>query len=254
MEQTFIKGPPRADLQKQDFDNLIYQKGRDVILEKALQCPCKSRSANQQSNCRNCGGTGWVFINPTKTRMVLTAIEAVTEFRAWSEELRGTVNITSFVEDELSQMDRITAVDGESIHNEVLFFDTAEGFNFTYATYNIKEILYISMFRGVDTPLLRLKEGTDYTVENNTIKLLLSTLPFSEVEDNNITIRYKHAPQFHVIEMRRDTMQTFVWNNGKENLQHMPVSAMARRSHYQLSAENLSKTRLLDNSFEEKKC
>ena len=56
IDQTFFTGPPRADLNKQDFDTLIRQKGRDVILETALQCPCKSESTNQQSNCRNCDG------------------------------------------------------------------------------------------------------------------------------------------------------------------------------------------------------
>lgn len=252
MEKSYISGPPRADLHKSEFDTLIHQKGREVILEKALQCPCKSQSANQQSNCRNCGGSGWVFINPKKTRMVLTAIEAVNEYRPWSEELRGTVNITSFVEDELSHMDKITAIDGESIHNEVLFFSELDDAIFTYSTYFIKEVLYIAMFQGIDQPLLRLTEA-DYEIVDNVIKLNLSTLPFEETENNNVTVRYKHAPQFHVIEMKRDTMQTFIWK-GEERVQQMPVSAIGRRSHYQLNAENLTKTRLIDNSFEEPKC
>ena len=84
MKQTFITAPPRADLHKREFDTLIHQKGRDVLLETALQCPCKSPSTNQQSDCKNCGGTGWIFVNPRETRMVLTAINAVTEFRPWS--------------------------------------------------------------------------------------------------------------------------------------------------------------------------
>lgn len=255
METTYFAGAPRADLVKKEFDSLIHQKGRDVIFEKALQCPCKSKSANQQSGCRNCGGSGWVFINPKRTRMILTSIEAVTEYRPWSEELRGTVNITSHVEDELSIMDRITALDGESIHNEVLFFDEIEsGEVFSYSTYNIKEVLYIAMFQGINSPLLRLVEGVDYTIRDNVINLLKQDLPFADPSENNITIKYKHAPQFHVIEMKRDTMQTFSWDFQGEKVQQMPVSAIGRRSHYQLSAQNLEKNRLINNSFEEKPC
>lgn len=253
MEQTFVTSGPRADLQKKEFDTLIHQKGRDVLLETAIQCPCKSESVNQQSNCKNCGGTGWVFINPRQKRMVLTAINAVTEFRPWSEELRGTVNVTAHVEDDLSIMDRITALDGESIHNEVLFIKTKGAVNFTYTTYNIKEILYISMFVSVDEPLRRLIKDTDFTFEDNKIIFNISSYPLPSVEENNITVRYKHAPQFHVIEMKRDTMQTFKWEQGEQN-QNMPISAIARRAHYQLTANNLAGDRLLDNSFIEHKC
>lgn len=249
MNTTFITEQPRADLIKREFDTLIHQKGRGVLLETALQCPCKSPSSGQQSNCNNCGGTGWIFVNPRETRMVLTAISTVTEFRPWSEELRGTVNITTHVEDELSIMDRITALSGESIHNEVLFIKAKATQRFTYCTYNVKKSLYIGLFQGINQPLIKLVEGVDYTVVKNAIKFE-DTLefPFEAIEDNSITIRYKHAPQFHVIEMKRDTMQTFNWE-GKEVDQNMPTSAIARRAHYQLSAQNLSGDRLLDNSY-----
>lgn len=254
METTFVGGPPRADLEKREFDTLIYQKGRDVTLETALQCPCKSESTNQQSNCKNCGGTGWVFINPRPARMVLTAINAVTEFRPWSEELRGTVNVTSHVEDELSIMDRITAIDGESIHNEVLFLKQHLNEIFTYTTYNIKSIAYIGLFKTINEPLQRLQPEIDFTIKDNVIKFNSSlTLPFPQIDLNSITIRYKHAPQFHVIEMKRDTMQTFKWSNTEIN-QNMPISAIARRAHYQLTAQNLAGDRLLDNSFIDHKC
>jgi len=260
METTYFTGLPRADLNKKDFDDLIEQKGSDVLLETALNCPCKSKSTNQQSNCKNCGGTGWVFINPRQVRMVLTAINSVTEFRPWSEELRGTVNITSHEQDDLSEMDRITALKGKSIHSEVLYLkhldeDPQNEVIFTYSTYNIKTIDYIALFISVDQPLWRLKETDDYTFVNNAITFNPDIeLPFEDIENNNITIRYKHAPQFHVIEMKRDTMQSYKWTNQEVN-QDMPVSAIARRAHYQLRAQNLAGDRLIDNSFEEEhKC
>lgn len=260
METTFSKNPPRADLNKRDFDNLIYQKGRDVILETALECPCKSPSTNQQSNCKNCGGTGWVFINPRETRMVLTAIDAVTDYRPWSEELRGTVSITALEQDEISTMDRITALKGESIHNEVLFIRKEEDQYFCYTTYNIKKTLYIGLYVAIDQPLKRLVLNQDFIFDKNALKFTDQfvedniTSSFVTGETLSVTIRYKHAPQFHVIEMKRETMQSYILDKGVEQNQNMPVSAIARRSHYQLSAQNLTGDRLINNSYTEEQC
>ena len=163
--------------------------------------------------------------------------------------MRGTVNITAHVEDELSAMDRITALRGESIHNEVLFLKAKGAQIFTYSTYDVKSILYIGLFQGTNTALKRLQQNVDYTVERNALRFNSDLiLLFNEVEQNSITIRYKHSPQFHIIEMKRDTMQTYNWTD-REIDQNMPVSAIARRAHYQLSAQNLLKDRLLDNSY-----
>lgn len=251
LQQTNLP-PARADLDKAEFERLIDQKGGDVIFEKALECPCKSKSTNQQSDCKNCGGTGWVFINPVQTRMILTAINIVTDFKPWSEEMRGTINITCKAEEQLSAMDKITVLNGEAIFNEVLFFKKKGEEIFCYTTYPVKEILYVGMFVASDEPLLRLIEETDFTIEGSTFKLTNFDLLGSDInaEDTSFTIRYKHAPEFHVIEMRRETMQTFEWR-GTERLQNMPVSAIARRAHYQLKANNLLGDRLIDNSYTE---
>lgn len=249
--KTFFSAPPRADLIKQEFDNLIYQKGRVVLLETALQCPCKSKSTNQQTNCRNCGGTGWIFINPIRTRMVLTAIDAVTDYRPWSEELVGTVSITAHMEEKLSLMDRVTVLDGEVIQNEVLFIRSVQGKNFTFARYDIEEVHYIGLFDGVSSKIRRLEKDKDYSIKRNVIEFSSDLdLPFDR--ENSITLRYSHLPQFHVVDMKRETMQTFVWEGG-EKIQKMPISAIARRAHYHLSMENFDQTRLLDNSYKEEK-
>jgi hypothetical protein len=71
LQQTYYSGAStRADFNKSDFETLIQQKGRDVVLEKAILCGCKDKQGNQQSNCKNCGGAGFLFINPKETRMI----------------------------------------------------------------------------------------------------------------------------------------------------------------------------------------
>lgn len=252
-QKPFFSTPPRADLIKPEFDNLIHQKGRNVLLETALQCPCKSKSTNQQTNCRNCGGSGWLFINPKRTRMVLTAIDAVTDYRPWSEELVGTVNITAFQEDKLSLMDRITVLDGEVIENEVLYIKKHNNILFVFTRYSIEEIHYIGLFVGVSKKLKRLEKNKDFVVRSNVIEFSTQLdFPYED-EENSITIRYSHKPQFHIVDMKRETMQSFRWELDEVS-QQMPVSAIGRRAHSQLSFENFDQTRILNNSFEEKTC
>jgi len=111
----------RADFVKSKFDDLIYQKGYDVVHEKALRCPCVSKNANQQSNCKNCGGSSWIFFNPTQTKMVIHSMNLNTKYKEWSQENIGTASISSLAETETSFMDRITVIDGEAIFSEVLF-------------------------------------------------------------------------------------------------------------------------------------
>lgn len=248
------RSTPRADFQREVFDKLIFEKGRSVLVEKALLCPCKSRAANQQSTCRNCGGVGWVFINPRETRMILSGMDAVSKQMGWSEELQGMINVTCLPEEELAFMDRITVLNGESIYTEVLHFKNHNAKLFAYTAYNIKSILNIALFEGASTKLKPLLPLTDYTFERNTIILNNSYLPTSSPLDISVTIRYKYAPTFIVSEHKRETIQSYRIQNGIERNQDLPISAYAKRSHYVLTALNLAGDRLLSNNYVIKDC
>jgi hypothetical protein len=245
--------PARADLDQATFDNLVDEKGREVLFETALQCPCKSASAGQLGTCKNCGGTGWIFINPIQTRMILSAVNIVSDFKPWSEEMRGTVNVTCKASINLCQMDRITDLNGDAIFSEVLFLKQKGEQIFTYTTYDVKEVLYIGLFVTDILPLRKLIQDEDYVVNGQTIEIINSDLIGLDVDpkDVSFTIRYKHAPSFCVIELKRETMPTFELKSGVEVLNKMPISAIARRTHYQLTAPNLQGDRLLNNSYTE---
>lgn len=252
MLQTVL--PPRVDFNRNDFDNIIYQKGRDVLFEKSLLCPCKGKSTNQQSNCKNCGGTGYIFYNPKKTRMVVQGLSVVSETKAWSEESRGTVNITCNDDERLSYMDRITILDGTAIHQEVVFFKkSSQNEWFCYTAYPVKKILYAGLFQTTLTPLLNVSELISTPTDKPGIIKL--SLPLNVVVDKeySVTLRYEHAPSFHVIEMRRESMQSFKLDESTQTEinQKLPLSALGRRSHYVLTAPQLYGDRLLDNSFDE---
>jgi len=242
----------RADFVKSKFDDLIYQKGYDVVHEKALRCPCVSKNANQQSNCKNCGGSSWIFFNPTQTKMVIHSMNLNTKYKEWSQENIGTASISSLAETETSFMDRITVIDGEAIFSEVLFLKQYNSTYYWNTIYDIKEISFLGLFVGVEQILKTLVYGADFTYTKNKITFLTADDyidPLATEQDISISIRYKHSPQLHIIDSPRETIQTFINIGGEgEEVVSLPVHSIGRRSHYVLDRQNFDNSRVLDNS------
>ena len=246
----------RVDFIKNKFDALVWEKGYDIIHEQALKCPCVSRNTNQQSSCKNCGGTGYIFVNAIETKIVLSAMNMNTKFQSWSQENLGTASVTALSEDQVSFMDRITVKDGVAIFSESLFlkrFEDSSSTVYYFSTiYNIKELLYIALFINTNQTLQPLIYGIDFTYSENKIVFLTANSyvdPQLEEQDISITVRYKHAPQFHIIDIQRETIQSFVkiGFEGEEKID-LPIHAIARRSHYVLDRQNFTGDRILDNS------
>lgn len=247
-----LTGKPRVDFNKGDFEALIEQKGYDVFIEKAFRCPCGSKDTGTQplSSCKNCGGSGYAFINKIDTRLVLHSMNLETKFREWSKENLGTVSVTGRDIEDLGYMDRITVVDAISVFNQVVYpfiYDDSGTDRLTaFTIYDIKEIEDIFLFVSSSAKYQRLALTTDYTFEYN--KIIFNS-SFNSLTNPQMTVRYKHSPQFHIIDFPRETMNTFVTVGGKEQSVRMPIHAVARRSHYVLDAENFVGDRVLDNSY-----
>jgi len=247
LEENDTSQFPRADLIQGNFDSLIYEKGRRVLYEMAVICPCKSPSVNQQADCKNCGGTGYAFINPIETRIVLQGVEIITKLEGWSEELQGMMRVSCPANLEITHMDKITALDGDDWYNEALPVKQYGMTLFTYTTYPVKKIKCIGLFTSTTTKYQWL-QPSDYTVDKSAITLLNTY--GHDVNDLMITVRYKYAPIFYIRELKRSTMESFRLIDGAgEKLQHLPLSAYAQRAHYVLNQPNLAGNRLLDNSY-----
>lgn len=236
----------RVDFEKSEFDDLIYNKGRRVLFEKTLQCPCKSESFNQQSNCKNCGGTGWIFIDPIETRMILHSIGNVNQFKDWSEENRGFVNITALEQDELGWMDRITLLDARAYMGEVLHFKKKNNLMFAFTTFPIKQLRYIGLYIDPHQPLVQLKEDVDYTYQGQIIRLAEK---YYQDIDVSVTVRYVHSPVFYIMDLKRETMDSFVLDGSKEDLKRFPISAVGRRAQYVLDPRDLNGEGVIKNSY-----
>lgn len=239
------------------FENLIDQKGYNVIHEKALQCPCKGKGTNALSTCKNCGSCGWIFVNPYSTRMVLHSMNQDTQFKDWGQENLGTVHISVRNADRLCYMDRITLIDSTADFNEVRHFRRSDdGVLFAYCSYHIKEVNYAGLFLSDSEPLKKLVENTDFTFDGNKIFLNSSYDAFWDEENPfSITLRYVHQPQYHVIDLSRQVANSRIdILDKKAQMVDLPLAAVGRRAHFVLDTENIGFTRLLNNSYNDRGC
>ncbi len=245
-------GPPRADFQRERYDELIAQHGVDVLVEKALQCPCKTDKINQLSTCKNCGGTGWIFVNPRTTRLVLQGVGIKTLEDIWTKLANGIVNLSFPPEEDIAYMDRITRLNLESIFSEIIDFDTYLDTTFGFTTYQPNKIDYIGLYQSDDQPLLQLSKS-QYSIVNNKLVLNVIGLPvFDKVETPlTATIRYSHAPTFNVIEVAREPIDNYRWTGKGEALQELPGKAIARRTHNVDDLVKLRQGKLLNNNYAE---
>jgi len=246
-----VVGKPQVNLVKSDFDALIEQKGYDVYHDHAIKCPCASKDgASPQSSCKNCGGSGWFYINRTKTRMVLQSMNVNTKLKEWSEERLGTANITARSEDRLSFMDRLTLIDSESEHSQVIFLEKQPDTNQMYGRlrYDPIEAYSVFLYVGVEDKHQLLVEGTDYVIERNMIKTL--NIAYGSIEHPTISVRYKHKAEYTILDLPRDVMVSSIKDcSGKAKDVQFPISAIGRRSHYMPDRNGYSNDTLLDNSF-----
>jgi len=171
-----ITGPiTNSDFEKPEFEGAIRDKGYDAIFEKAYLCPCKSKGSTDHLNiCKNCGGVGWIFCNPTKTKFIITGIAAESKLREaalreWGLIDGGVVNVTALNENKLSFMDRVRLLDATAEHNQILYPQETDDETqfFAYTQYDIVSIDNITLFVDEETQLQRLSPNTDYSFRDN---------------------------------------------------------------------------------------
>jgi hypothetical protein len=223
----------------------------NVIFEKAYKCPCISQPTNGPLNiCKNCGGVGWFFVNPTETKMIITSIIAddklkEASLREWGHIDLGSIKVTALNDDKLSFMDRITLVDATAENTQIVYpkMNNNDDQLFAYTQYNIDAIDFIGLFETPTTKIKRLIQTTDYTFHDN---IVLFDSQYDALTDPTVTIRYVHKPVFHISDIMRESISQ-IDQNGQR--MYLPVHAVAKRAHLVRDVENLDGDRLLDNSW-----
>ncbi len=254
-QPAFLGGAAQTYFDRNLFDQYIQQQGYRVLLEKAMVCPCKGEGTDHRSDCLNCLGTGYVFYDRVDTTVIIQGINTETQFKEWSLERAGLVSVTSRNVDLLNFMDRITILQtqdkqpvltefSEVVHPKVL----DDGIIFAFLSYTNVQPITVRAFQGTQKPLLVLNEE-QYSISDNNLIIhddaLLRESPLS------ISLRYKHSPQYHVVDEVRDVAHTNfldVQNGGKLTSRSMPVNAMARRAHNIIDADRFRSNQLIDNA------
>lgn len=241
-----LSARPQSFFKKNEFDIVIWNHGYDVIVERALRCPCKTKGGDNLSSCKNCGGSGWLFINPVKTKAILSSQNASTQFKDWSETNAGNVNVTVRDIDKLAFMDRITALQGETIHTQTAYPQFYKGVLFAFLDYEPKSISEVFMFHKDNDKLVLLANNEDYTIIDS--KIILDK-KFMGVQEVTLSLRYIHAPQYHIIDIKRDVMTAPTFESGGKKKTQFPISAQGRRAHYVLDRQNFNSDLIFDNSY-----
>lgn len=255
-----------VDFDKQLFFGAIKGKGQFVIWEQAILCSCKSKESDHLNECKNCGGTGWIFVNPTKTKMILVGVAADDKYkegalREWGMLDIGSVKVTALPTDKLSFMDKITAMDVTSEHQQILYpeiltsgtgeSDSGDPFGQLYSLtkYDIKKVKFLGLFVDASQKLKKLEEFTDYSFIDN--KIILDP-KYSNVSNPCLTIRYVHNPVYHIMDIPRESMTSYADDGATKQV--LPVNAVAKRAHLIKDVENFDGSRLFDNSWLTNSC
>jgi len=239
-------------LRKPDFEEAIWQMGVDVHHDILAKCPCTPKNSSASlTTCQNCKGYGWVVLERVKTKMMLTGMNRDTKFKDWGEENIGTVNVSTLNKDRLAYMDRITLLNGEAIHKELIYpkaigaVGEEEWFDFT--VYPALTVKHIAVFISGTTKLRKLIEG-EYNMGDGKISFPDPSI-FPINVDPSVSIIYTYRPEFLVIDLSRDIMNSGSFNLNKvEEKVDFPIAGVARRSHFVLDKLKFDGTGILDNT------
>ena len=244
-------GTPNLPLFQNDrFESAIWLKGADVILESAIECPCKGKTGSPLVTCQNCLGLGWVFLNPLATKAIVSSVNYKTKYSQWSPELTGTISITVRDQERFSFMDKVTFASRTSILSEVRpVIDTGTQ-KFIFCSYNVRKIKSIYIFNSDATKLLKLSSDK-YTIKSdNSMVVQLNSVSYPTPFNGVVSIEYEHAVAYHIIDIPHDVRSTFLVNSKGQNEEvNLPLQGIARRAHLVFGqSTNYAGTNLLDNN------
>jgi len=296
---------PVVNFTIEEQDAMVYNKGVDVTIESAIKCPCKTKDNDNLSTCENCSSTGWVFINKTQDRVIISSINFETKYKEWSAEKLGTINLTLRSITKVSFMDKVIIKDSNVRQSEVIYPIPFDGNYFSYTIYDIESVEDIFQYVSTTDPLLKLELFVDFRFERN--KIILLTIPAADVaalkaltsyEDKEkallgsddslyqfdststavndddlviipdnithpapgrwlklinltLTVRYYHKLQYYVLDIPHVIRNSYRKDyQGRDELQLLPVNAIARLSHYVLEGFNFAGDNIIDNSYD----
>lgn len=234
-------GLPNPEFDKSLFDASVWQKGYDCEVSKAIECPCRGGNENQAlPSCTNCGGIGWVFINPVATKSLITGVNRDTKYKQWSQELIGNVSVTLRDIEQAGYMDRITLDNEEAIFSEVRKIRTVSEVigeetvneNFIFLSYEIQRVDDLFIYESPILPLIRLRNDQWQINPDNPYSLIFDDSVIEDSANATVSVRYKHKVQYHILDIPHIIRSSTETNRfGQIEKVKMPNQYTARLAH-----------------------
>lgn len=235
---------------KNEFDGAINDRGYDCTTEKAIRCPCISVvTGSPLPSCQNCGGTGWVYIKAKQgVKIVLQGMAYNDKYFNWTQANTATARATLWDIEKLVYMDKITIENATTDYSQNTTLQEYDNKIFAFTTYPIEEVGGVYAFIAPNEKLKVLEEGLHYTFEKGK-NILFFTEKVLNLPNKNISIRYKHKPQYVIIDILRDVIQQVITKGSDTTpkLENLPNSYIARRLHFAMNTDFLGNNVLLNN-------
>lgn len=223
-QQQHVLTYARADLNAETFDDLIRQKGFWVIWQQGLFCPCVGEENGQANyNCPLCKGKGYIYINATKTKLLVTSISGRKEQDRIGLNEQGTSYATPLSTDNVGFRDRFTFIDFKMKYSEV----------FTKSDSNIDELTYgalnVILLRDTNTIY---KRGIDFNIEEN--KPMIKWINPSVIPGTRLSILYVVHPVYIAINPIHELRGTYNMKNagGLEYFVQLPSQYQIKREDF----------------------
>lgn len=229
-----LYGQPQVSFRPADFDAVIWAHGYDIICEKAIRCPCQGNSDSPLPSCQNCHGSGYIYINPYRTKALITGLNRDTKYVQWAPELMGTAAITvrDADKDYLSYFDRVTVEDEYASFTEMVVARLMIGEEIAvFLSYAPIEVVAVFLFKDSTAPLIKLDPTSYEIVPEN--PYCIRFVSGNVMEGEGVSILYKHRVEYHVIDLPHEIRASLQTNkqNGNLELIKMPIQAVGRRTH-----------------------
>ena len=247
----------RVDFKNEKFNILIEQKGLKLTHHFAVKCSCiREVSGSALPNCDICDGVGFTFHGEHILKGVIQAINFNPKIQQYSEINLGTAMLTTRYTDRLGWYDKIVIDDGETMFSENVFpiirgtglAQKCSGL-LTYAPIDylqplgsnvtMRAFLYVNTTTQTELTYL-----TDYTFSGREMILsntLRDALIASEQDKYYIGVRYKHKPEYIVMDIQKNIRNTLVMGVGDvEELKHLPIHCTIKKTHYLLNGQGIT--------------
>ena len=213
----------RVDFKTEEFENIIIQKGYDLIWEKSVKCPCtpEEKAAQPDYNCPLCKGKGWYWYDPVDIKGAMTNFNENLRYNQTGEIAMGTAYLTTLPENKLGFWDRVTNLDSRVRHSEVVTK------NRTGVKDNLKfqptEILYCRSLEEVYT------DEVDFKFDPNSFEIEWIAGQLQPNTGDRYSVGYLTPPRWIVIDLINVIRDTLIKTKRPGiTFTELPVRALVR--------------------------